>query len=261
LHYHSGGLNDFLGRDKWLKRLGSWIYGRGSWAITLSEHVKVPDQEFGACRLIEVPNGLDIEPSKHVKEKSDFLRILFLGNLYEDKGVFDLIRACQGIVDASSVKIHLQLVGKWPDEITEQIFRGLLAQAKENPQLEIPEPRAMYGDEKWAAYAEADLFVFPTYYQSENFPLVLLEAMASGLPVVSTRWRGIPSIVIENETGYLHDPGNLEQLQECIRKFIDAPDLLVGMGKKAKARYQHCFTFDKHKEKIRSLLTEACCAS
>ncbi len=258
LHYHSGGLIDFLSARRWRKVLGQWAYGRGAWALTLSEHVAVPGLDFGAARVIEVPNGLDIPAITRKKSPSSALRILFLGNLYEDKGVFDLLEACQRIAQVSSFPIHLQFVGKWPDAATEEKFHRLVTKTSSLSHLEIPEPSARYGEEKWQAYAEADLFVFPSQYRSENFPLVILEAMASGLPVISTRWRGIPSIVVEGETGFLHQPGDIDALQTCIQKFMDQPDLLERCGQNALLRYQDKFTFAQHRKQIVTVLQEAC---
>ena len=258
LHYHSGGLNDYLAASRWRQILGKWIYGRGAWALTLSKHVEVPGMAHGAAQVIEVPNGLNIKAPMGAKEPSDFLRILFLGNLYEDKGVFDLLDACQRIASTSTAKIQLRFVGKWPDEATEQKFHQLATTTKSLENLQIPEPTALYGDEKWSAYAQSDLFVFPSYYSAENFPLVLLEAMASGLPVISARWRGIPSIVEENITGLLHDTRDSIQLQQCIQKFLDSPDLLSTMGANAKRVYQEKFTFEKHRDQLVNILREAC---
>jgi len=62
---------------------------------------------------------------------------------------------------------------------------------------------AKYGRDKRLSLTGADIFVLPTYYPSECFPLVLLEAMQCGLPVVSTYEGGIPDIVEHGRTGYL----------------------------------------------------------
>ena len=50
------------------------------------------------------------------------------------------------------------------------------------------------GDAKWRMFAETDALCLPTHYESETFPTVLLEAMSMSLPVVATRWRGIPEM-------------------------------------------------------------------
>jgi glycosyltransferase involved in cell wall biosynthesis len=257
LHYHSGGLVDYLEANPVRKFIGRWIYGRNAWALTLSRHVAVPGMSFGAQREIEIPNGIKV--GNHIAEKqpSDQLRILFLGNLFETKGIFDLLKACVKIAKNSEKKIRLQFVGKWPDADTEKKFRLILQELESLANLEIPEPGALYGEEKWKALAQSDLFVFPSYYVSENFPLVLLEAMAFGIPVISTQWRGIPSIVDHGVTGFLHKVGDVEEMRGHIETFLSHPHLLKEMGEKAKLRYQKEFTFEKHRDRIVSILTEA----
>ncbi|MGB2266512.1 MAG: glycosyltransferase family 4 protein, partial [Akkermansiaceae bacterium] len=61
------------------------------------------------------------------------------------------------------------------------------------------------GNDKWQAYAHADVFFFPSHYQSENFPMVLIEALACGLPIVTTRWRGIPQLMGDSDAAILCD--------------------------------------------------------
>jgi len=51
------------------------------------------------------------------------------------------------------------------------------------------------GEDKWQAYREADLFFFPTHYSSEASPIVLMEALGCGLPILSTQWAGIPAML------------------------------------------------------------------
>ncbi len=257
LHYHSGGLVDYLNANPVRKFLGRHIYGRKAWAITLSKHVAVPSMDFGAEREIEIPNGIAITGKCAVKQPSDTLRILFLGNLFESKGVFDLLLACQKVTQRSAKKIRLQFVGKWPDPQTEQKFSELVQASPQATNLEISAPRPLYGDDKWHALSQADLFVFPSYYALENFPLVLLEAMAFGLPVIATNWRGIPSIVEEGVTGFLHEVGNVDQLAHLIELFIKNPHLLQEMGEKGKSRYLGHFTFEKHRDLMIQTLQEA----
>jgi glycosyltransferase involved in cell wall biosynthesis len=258
LHYHSGGLVEYLNASVWRKYIGRCIYGCNSWAISLSANVEVPGLSFGATREIELPNGIDVPATLIAKKPSEYLRILFVGNLYEEKGIFDLLEACQRIASTTNSKIQLELIGKWPNDDVNERFRMCVQKTKHLSNLLILEPCAKYGEEKWEAYVNADLFVFPSYYRSENFPLVLLEAMAMGLPVISTRWRGIPSIVDEGVTGYLHDVADVTQLELMIKVFLSSPALLHSMGAAGKKRYDDNFTFLKYRERIVKILKEAC---
>ena len=89
---------------------------------------------------------------------------------------------------------------------------------------------------------------------SEGTPVGIIEAMASGLPVVSTRHAGIPDVVIENETGLLVDENNIEEMASYMLKLVENRDLAESMGQKGKAMIQDHFTMEKHLETINNLI-------
>jgi glycosyltransferase involved in cell wall biosynthesis len=85
-------------------------------------------------------------------------------------------------------------------------------------------------------YAAADAVVLPSFMPGETFPISLLEAGAMGLPVIGTRWSGIPDIIVDGETGLLVDPQDLESLYQAMEKIVTRPDLARAMGLAAEAR-------------------------
>ena len=89
---------------------------------------------------------------------------------------------------------------------------------------------------------------------SEGTPVGIIEAMAAGLPVVSTRHAGIPDVVIENETGLLVDENNIEEMASYMLKLVENRDLAESMGQKGKVRIENHFTLDKHLETINNLI-------
>ena len=89
---------------------------------------------------------------------------------------------------------------------------------------------------------------------SEGTPVGIIEAMASGLPVVSTRHAGIPDVVIENETGFLVDENDINQMASYILKITDDRELAKCLGEKGKAKIQDHFTMEKHLETINNLI-------
>jgi glycosyltransferase involved in cell wall biosynthesis len=99
-----------------------------------------------------------------------------------------------------------------------------------------------------AHYASADLFVLPS--RMENFPLVLLEAMAGGLPVVATRVGGVPEVVDEGVTGLLVRPNDPPALAEAISSLLDDPGRMRSMGEKGRQRVMEHFTWDKVAERM-----------
>jgi glycosyltransferase involved in cell wall biosynthesis len=83
--------------------------------------------------------------------------------------------------------------------------------------------------------------VLPSYFWGEAFPVTLMEGMAMGLPAIGTRWAGIPDLIVDGETGFLIEPGNVDALVQAIEQLIGDPALAAAMGQHAKARVHRCF--------------------
>ncbi len=88
----------------------------------------------------------------------------------------------------------------------------------------------------------------------EVFPLFLLEAMASELPVVSTRVGGIEDIVVPGETGYLVEPGDYEEMATCLLKLIRDQKLALKMGKAGKTRVLDLYRVEQMVTKMENLM-------
>ena len=116
-----------------------------------------------------------------------------------------------------------------------------------------------YGEEKEAYWRMADLFVFPTYYPNECFPLVLLEAMQHGAPCISTREGGITAIIDEGKTGALVEKKDASALAEQIAYCLGHPTEMSAMGKKGYGKYQQEFTLPQFERRMTYILW-ACAA-
>ena len=103
-------------------------------------------------------------------------------------------------------------------------------------------------------YASADLFVLPS--RMENFPLVLLDAMASGLPVVATAVGGVPELVVDGETGLLVPPYDPQALAEAVNSLLDNPQSMRVMGAEGKKRVREQYTWDKVAERMAAYFRE-----
>lgn len=242
IHYHSGGLPEFLVRSRFAEFLGRWTYGWKCWAISLSRFTEVPGIRFGAEGETEIPNGIESPPPDLPVRRDDPspVHLVFLGNLYEDKGVFDLLEAAIEVAKTIDLPLKLSFVGSWPDESGRERFNRLCGNLPRN--LEVPEPRPRYDREKWETLADADILAFPTRYRSENLPLCIIEAMSLGLPVVATRWRGVPSLVRDGENGILVEAGDVSALAKGIRRLVEEPSLRRAFGEAGRRRYQTSHT-------------------
>jgi phosphatidylinositol alpha 1,6-mannosyltransferase len=143
--------------------------------------------------------------------------LLYVGRLAREKRVADLAPMLRNLTQGShasrrSERVHLAIVGDGPARVElEQTFAG----------LPVTFTGYLRGEALATAYASSDLFVFPS--DSEAFGNVVLEAMASGLPVVAAAAGGIEDLVEHEATGRLFAPTDTTDLEACIRHELEDP--------------------------------------
>ena len=210
-HFHNKGVS-----TRQDSKLDNWLYRKyfknikvillaGNLYEDIKKYVK-PNQVY-LC-----PNGIkDEHPGKTPVRNNTIPHLLFLSNLIIEKGVVDLLDACR-ILNDKGVKFECTYVGSETTEITGADFKHMVEERGLTGSVEYIGKR--FDKEKEACYANSDIFVFPTFYHNECFPLVLLEAMSYGLPCVSTNEGAICEIINDGKTGYVVEKNNPQQLAE-----------------------------------------------
>jgi glycosyltransferase involved in cell wall biosynthesis len=245
LHYHAGGLPAYIASlNPILRFLAHCAYGRARASIEIAKSDIDPGVAFTATYEFHVANGLDVpDMHRHAESSRDgrIFHILYMAGLRETKGVMDIVRTASEL-KARKITCIFDVAGPWQEEDTRRSFEANVVEA------DVADYIVMHGrvtgEEKWTLYRDASLFFFPSYYESENFPLVLIEAMAFGLPVVATRWRGIPEMVVEGKTGTLCDIRSPAQFADALEAIISDPDGHEVMSAAAQARYASKYTQD-----------------
>lgn len=115
-----------------------------------------------------------------------------------------------------------------------------------------------YNTNKFKAISESDILVFPTSYNNECFPLVLLEAMQQGTPTISTPIGGIEDIVIDGETGLIAMENSPEDLASKIINCLDNPELKIKLGKNAYNHFKQNYTLDKFEHNLCEIFNSVC---
>jgi glycosyltransferase involved in cell wall biosynthesis len=101
---------------------------------------------------------------------------------------------------------------------------------------------AHVGADKVSDFQWADVFVLPSRYPPEGQPLVLLEAMAAGLPILSTRHSGIPHTVRADREGLIVEPGDVTAIADALERLMNDADLRERLGRAGRERYQAVYT-------------------
>ncbi|WP_282124604.1 glycosyltransferase family 4 protein [Algibacter mikhailovii] len=199
------------------------------------------------------PNGIpDLTQSiiSNDIEESKPIRFLFLSNMLRQKGVLELLEACQ-IVQSVNVNFECHFIGAWAD-VTEEEFISTVDSLGINDIVIFHGKK--YGQEKVAFFEDCDVFVFPTFYHNECFPLVLLEAMQFGLPIITTSEGAIEEIVINNETGIIVEQKNVAALAEAMINMIKEPKIREDYGVAGKKRFKEKFTLSIFEKRLQSIL-------
>ena len=154
--------------------------------------------------------------------------VLCVGRLVAAKGQHVLVDAARRLV-AGGRDVRVTIVGTGPDETG---LRAAIDAA--GLQTEVCLTGALNQDEVRRLYGEADAFVLPSF--AEGIPVVLMEAMASGVPCVTTRITGIPELIRSDDEGLLVAPSDAEALAAAIARLIDDPGLRARIGAAARRR-------------------------
>ena len=212
-----------LGSDELLREMAreaQFVAGVSDFSCDLLR-VKCPDS---AGKIVRIYNGLD--PAGFIAADAgaghEALKIVSVGRLIEFKGFHHLIKACAEL-KRRGVALELNIVGEGPwgerlqalaeeqDVAGEVIFHGILG-----------------GDAVGRLLASSNVFALGAVVDgkgaSDILPTVITEAMASGLPVVSTRLAGIPEMVAHGSSGLLCEPGDEQGLADALERLAKEPD-------------------------------------
>jgi len=204
--------------------------------IVLSSEAKVYFLQLGVDeeKIRIVPNGIDYKRFANFHPKVNFKQrysingkvVLFVSNLQQRKGAQYLLKAAPQIL-REVPNTSFVIVGDGPyRKYLEDLSNRLHIKNK------VIFTGSLSDQELLEAYHIADVFVLPSAF--EGLPTVILEAMASGVPIVATKVGGIPSIVQDGITGFLINYGDTKQIAEAVINILSDESLAQKMGENGK---------------------------
>lgn len=256
IHLHGGAFAQFYESiPNLLARLTRYIFKKNVWGVVLGKClVSQFIQLIEPRRIFVVPNGIrGVEKTKDVHvSKNGKLSILYLANLMESKGFLELLSIIPEVV-----KRHPNTVFTFAGEKTYKAEMKKAESIIDRCYLKefVKMPGVVKGAEKEELLKSADIFVFPPIAQ-EGQPLVLLEAMAAGLPVISTDRGAIRETVLEGVTGFIVQPGDNGALLGRLLQLIETNGLRKEMGIKGKKLFQEQFILQRWMMDMRAVFHE-----
>ena len=250
-HLHNRGIEKRAG-NLIFRKLYQYIY-QDSIIIHLSESLM--RKEIGGLNLRSsltrvIPNGVPVVDLIQREKEDSITRILFLSNLFPDKGMFDLLQIMK-ILQDKRTDARLHIVGEFMRNGYRKRFIKMIDRYGLNGSVYLKGPK--FGDEKWKVYQDSDIFLFPTRFKQESFPLVVLEAMQFGLPVIASRIGAIPEIINHGKNGFTFDPSDHEGFAGVIMELIDQKEILHRVGMAGKQNFLENYTTVHLERNIRDL--------
>jgi glycosyltransferase involved in cell wall biosynthesis len=249
-HWHSAGMGAWVdtAADKLTRTITYHILKNADLSVVLSQYNREDAARFFPKRVEIVNNGIpdpcpDFEhavlPRRQIRrqmiarliagqkltseeqagaDNPEVFRVLYLAHCMREKGVFDAIAgvqlANQRLAKQNSpISIQLLVAGSFVSAEEWAEFTRIQSQST-NPGS-VQYLGFVSGEQKMKALRNADLFCFPTYFQNENQPVNLIEAMAFGLPIVTTQWRSLPEMLLPQYPGIV-DIRSPEKIADAI---------------------------------------------
>ena len=256
IHQHNKGMNRYVDKQpyKWLLPM---VY-KNTKVILLSWYL-YPDIEriVKKEQVLICPNGIpySTEEATVCERNNEVPHLLFLSNLIPSKGVYVLLDACKGIKD-KGYKFVCDFVGVESKEITKEIFEKAVEERELKEFAIYHGPQ--YGEDKKRCFKNADIFVFPTFYSNECFPLVILEAMQNRLPIISTDEGAIPDIVKNGINGFVCKREDVASTAEAIEKLLTDKNSRIKMGENGYRMFKEELTLENFNRNITIILKDLC---
>ncbi|MHA2282681.1 MAG: glycosyltransferase family 4 protein [Promethearchaeota archaeon] len=181
--------------------------------------------------------ALDTAPLNSLGGSTEELRLVYLGHVREEKGVLVMLESLRNLEPGLGAAIHCDIFGPIYESFAAR-FEYELSKAPNTTYKGVLDPAAVI-----STLNNYDALVFPSYYQGEGHPGVLIEAMMAGIPVISTAFRSIPELIDNRVNGLLVAPQDSKSLAEAIKTIFHDRGLVIEMGRR---NWERRTNYDAH---------------
>jgi glycosyltransferase involved in cell wall biosynthesis len=218
--------------------------------IVLGNNLKyLFDDYLPEKKILVCPNGGTYQlPAKN--KTSNKIKVLYLGNLQPSKGIEDVIDAAKLLAERN-INCTFDIIGGWRNEETKNKCLAIVNDNK----LDVHFYSQEESTRKFELMTQSDIFLFPPR-APEGHPWVIIEAMASSLPVISTDQGAIVESVIDGENGFIVKTKSPEQIADKIAILVNDENLRNSMSRKSRALYEANFTEEKMVQRLTTIINQ-----
>jgi len=237
LHAHGAGFDRFYrGLPAPVRSMVSRTLQQATVLIALSSQWRdfyVEECEVSPSQVVVLPNPVRVPPYIPERAGRAHVQFLFLGRLGRRKGAYDLVKAFLALPEQLRARARLTLAGDGDLDGVTKLAAPLKERVRVLPWIDAPTRERLL--------VESDVFVLPS--RAEGVPMSLLEAMAAGLPCITTPVGGIPDVFTHGAEGLFIPPGDTTQLGAALRILIEDEPARLAAGRRAHERAR---SFDVH---------------
>ncbi|NVK53863.1 MAG: glycosyltransferase family 4 protein [Flavobacteriaceae bacterium] len=247
LHFHNKGFH-----NKKLSKLGRWYHNyilNDSKSILLSRRIEkyyLPFLRNSNCFYL--PNGIEDKCPNYKYKAKDNNKILYVSNLVYSKGLLDLLDIAH-YLKINNFHFELQIVGN-EAEISSEDLSLFIQERGLNDCVYYLGP--LYDNDKWKVFQESSLFLYPTH--EDCFPLVLLEALCFGLPVICSSEGALEDIVVDGLNGFIIKEYDPVKYGDKIISLFNDKNSFIDFSINSRSRFEKEFTINKFLSNFNSII-------
>ncbi|MFQ5560255.1 MAG: glycosyltransferase family 4 protein [Nitrospinota bacterium] len=241
-----------------------WYYVqvfRGTKSVILSQSLYEDIEGVVSIKdVFVVPNAVEDELTENEfggllekRKRNDKPVLLFLSNMIESKGPLDTLEICN-MLQKDKKDFKCFFVGNWKEEVTKKSFYEFIEKNNLSGQCQYLGPK--YDEEKKEVLATSNFLIFPTKYEHERFPLVILEALMFGIPVVSYDNGAVKEVIDQEYLGYVSKTRTPAECFQWLREKIFEEQDHKKIREEFKKKYLLSHSADKLKSIVEKLSTD-----
>ncbi len=240
----AGRMFYFIERNSLQRFIGIFFLRRVSVIRVLGKQVQDEMEKYGLQNSYIMNNGIQVPATIKLPKSfshAERIRFLYVGALAEYKGCGLLVSSFADIQQRFP-HTELHLIGDWHSVVFQEKMENFIQQAHIKTKVHFY--GLLTGEEKWKVFEKCHIYLHPTLLDGQ--PLAILEAMAYGLPVISTRIGAIPDTIEHGRNGFLLREISQVNLTDDICRLLSNPELMETMSFNNIIDFQQKFTADTY---------------